>query len=428
MKLRTLLVAIVALAAAGGAGWGGFRIFQTSTATAGPETPVTRVRRGSVAITVSARGTLQGGSPETMTAPQVAQDTLVVTELKKAGDLVQEGDVVARFDTTQQEFNLREAEADLAEAQQRVIQADADNQATDEETRYAVTSARNQVTIAELECERNAIESVNKARMNEISRDQARARLKQADQDLASRKTTGAAAMNIQRAGEARARMMADMARKNIESMTLKARTAGYVNIQSNTFGLMRLMMGMTLPAIQIGDSVRPGMAVAQIFDLKSWEVSAQVSELDRGHLAQGQPVQIAVMALGGKSFSGHVTLIGSSSGSSINPSFDCRMALDQASPELRPGMSSEVVITAQKLDNVLWTPSQALFERDGRPFVYLRTAAGFTPRDVTLVKRSESQAVITGVNEGDSVALSNPTEQNKPAAQDKSAMKALSK
>ena len=33
--------------------------------------------------------------------------------------------------------------------------------------------------------------------------------------------------------------MMADMARKNIESMTLKAKTAGYVNLQSNTFGLM---------------------------------------------------------------------------------------------------------------------------------------------------------------------------------------------
>jgi hypothetical protein len=90
--------------------------------------------------------------------------------------------------------------------------------------------------------------------------------------------------------------------------------------------------------------------------------------------------------------------------------------------------MSSNLVITAEKLDNVLWVPSQALFERDGKSFVYVKTATGFAPRDVTLVKRTESQVVLTGVNEGDTVALSNPSEQNKPAAQAQSATKAVSK
>jgi hypothetical protein len=43
-------------------------------------------------------------------------------------------------------------------------------------------------------------------------------------------------------------------------------------------------------------------------------------------------------------------------------------------------------------------------------------------------VKRTESQVVLTGLNEGDTVALSNPSEQNKPAAQPQSAMKAIPK
>jgi hypothetical protein len=90
--------------------------------------------------------------------------------------------------------------------------------------------------------------------------------------------------------------------------------------------------------------------------------------------------------------------------------------------------MSSNLVITAETLDNVLWLPSQALFERDGHSFVYLKTAKGFTPRDVTLVKSSESQAVLTGVNEGDTVALSNPSDQKKPTSQQQSATKAISK
>jgi hypothetical protein len=59
---------------------------------------------------------------------------------------------------------------------------------------------------------------------------------------------------------------------------------------------------------------------------------------------------------------------------------------------------------------------------------VYFKTASGFTPRDVTLVKRSESQAVLNGVNEGDTVALSNPSEEKKPASQQQSAAKAIQK
>jgi hypothetical protein len=210
--------------------------------------------------------------------------------------------------------------------------------------------------------------------------------------------------------------------------MTLKAKTSGYVNLQTNTSGMFMMTQGMMLPIVQIGDTVRPGMAVAQIPDLQNWEVSAKIAEVDRGHLAPGQSVTVAVVALAGKSFPARVTALGNSVGQPWDRRFDCRMVLDQAGPELRPGMSSNLVITAEKLDNVLWVPSQAMFERDGKPFVYRKTPTGFSPHDVTLVKRTESQAVITGVNEGDTVALTNPSEQNKPAQQPQSATKAITK
>jgi len=82
-----------------------------------------------------------------------------------------------------------------------------------------------------------------------------------------------------------------------------------------------------------------------------------------------------------------------------------------------------------ETLDNALWIPSQALFESDGRAFVYLRTPQGFVSRDVQLVRRSESQAVITGIAEGEQVALSNP-DQSKAAKSGDSGgvMKALAK
>jgi hypothetical protein len=182
----------------------------------------------------------------------------------------------------------------------------------------------------------------------------------------------------------------------------------------------------MQLLPFQMGDNVNAGMAVAQIPDLKSWEVSANVGELDRGHLSIGQKVSVKVVALAGQQFSGHVKNIGGTSGTPWDRHFECRIALDEPSRDLRPGMTSNLVITVETLQNVTWLPSQALFESDGRTYVFQQTPKGFMPHDVTLVRRSESQAVIDGLPEGTVVAMSNPDQSNKPSAQQSGAMKAL--
>src|SRR5262249_46346369 len=73
-------------------------------------------------------------------------------------------------------------------------------------------------------------------------------------------------------------------------------------------------------------------------------------------------------------------------------------------------GMTANIVITAETLKNVLWIPAQALFENGGRQFVYVRTPqGGFATQDVKLVRRSESQVVLTGVREGQEIALASP-------------------
>jgi hypothetical protein len=423
-----LIVVALVFATAVVVAFGALRMARTAAASTASETPTTRVKRGSVAIAVSARGNLQGSNAEMLSAPAVAQDSLNVTFLRQPGELVKPGDVVAEFDTTQQEYNLREAESDLAEADQNLAQTEANNAASDEENRYSVEAAKTAVQVAAQDLRRKPVVAALLGRQYEIALEAAQNHLKEAEEDQVNQKTSTAASLAIQKAAQSKARMMADMARKNIENMTLKAKTEGYVSLQQNTFNTFVLTVGMTLPPIQIGDTIRPGMGIAQIPDMKSWEVSAQISELDRGHLVAGQSVAVSVVALAGRTFTGRVKSLGDTSGLPWDRKFDCRMALDQASPELRPGMSSNLVITAETLDNVLWVPSQALFERDGRSFVYLKTANGFTPREATLVKRSESQAVLTGVNEGDVVALSNPSEQKKPASQQQSATKAIQK
>jgi hypothetical protein len=79
-------------------------------------------------------------------------------------------------------------------------------------------------------------------------------------------------------------------------------------------------------------------------------------------------------------------------------------------------------------MDNVLWLPSQALFESDGRSFVYLKHGSGFSPKDVKLVRRSESRVVVEGIPEGQLVALADPDQiKSKPGTGSKgNAMEAI--
>jgi hypothetical protein len=73
--------------------------------------------------------------------------------------------------------------------------------------------------------------------------------------------------------------------------------------------------------------------------------------------------------------------------------------------------MSAIVLMTTDEMHNVLWIPAQALFEEGSRKFVYVRSGKSFVTKDVKLLRRNETRAVIDGVNEGQEIALSNPLE-----------------
>src|SRR3984893_19471251 len=337
---------------------------------------------------------------------------LVLTALRSSGDLVKEGDVVAQFDTTEQEFKLKEADADLAEAEQQVIQAQADSEWKAEEAKYELLQAKAELLQAELEARRNPLLASITARQNTLAVKAARDKLRQLEHDVPNRKANSTAGIAIQEAARNKAKVQGETARRNIESMTLKAHRAGYVSVQNLSGGMF--FGGMKQPTLQVGDTVRPGMPVAQIPDLSNWEAVARIGELDRGHLAEGQKADISVIAVPEKHYTGRLKVIGGTAGAPWDRRFDCKISIDNPTPELRPGMTAQIVLTTDTMRNVWWVPSQAVFESDGRSFVYLRSGSSFVPADIKVVRRSESQVVLTGLKAGAVVAMANPDQQSK--------------
>jgi Barrel-sandwich domain of CusB or HlyD membrane-fusion len=80
----------------------------------------------------------------------------------------------------------------------------------------------------------------------------------------------------------------------------------------------------------------------------------------------------------------------------------------------LRPGLLTDVEIIVERVPNAIHIPLQAVFEKDGKPIVYVKTGSRFDERPVKPLKRSESVLVIAeGVSPGEQVALSDPNKKN---------------
>lgn len=410
MSKRSIFAVLAILVAVGAAGVAVWKLKPTVVSASAPAVPVTAVRRGDVSFTITAKGELIGGNTQMLTAPMTGGQPTAITFLRQNGELIQAGDRIVQFDTTEQEFRLREAEADLAEAEQQILQAKAEAEAKEEETRYTLMQAEADVKIAEMELARAEVQPKLVVQQNQLALANLKDKLAKIQAAFKNRMEAASKGIAIQEAAFSKAKVKAETARRNIENMTLTAKSAGYVAIQGNDDGNLR--WGMYLPPYQVGDIARPGKAVAQIPDLSNWEATARIGELDRGHIAEGQAASLDVVALPGTKLNGKIKTVGGTAGPPWDRHFDCRVRLENPSKDLRPGMTVRLEIVTGRLQNVPWIPAQALFESDGRKFVYVRNASGgFSPVDVELVRRSESQVVIKGLNENQVVAMADPNQ-----------------
>ena len=87
------------------------------------------------------------------------------------------------------------------------------------------------------------------------------------------------------------------------------------------------------------------------------------------------------------------------------------RQGLDLEQPDagMRAGSSLRVVIDGGEIAGALHVPRQGVFEKNGKNFVFLQIGDRFDRRDVKVVNRTESRAVVSGLNEGDVIALIDP-------------------
>jgi len=167
----------------------------------------------------------------------------------------------------------------------------------------------------------------------------------------------------------------------------------------------------VTYIAVRVGENVVPGIQNATgsflmtISDMSVVTSEVMVDETDIVNVRPGQPAQVSIDAIPGKTFPGHVTQVGTqavlrTSGLTSTQSttsnqeakdFKVVVTLDSPPADLRPGLSATAKITTASKQNIVAIPIQALAIRTEKELQDAAKQAGSNQTQVALAASAPS-------------------------------------
>jgi len=385
------------------------------------DVPTAKVEKGDVQVKVTATGELKSLETRILAAPPVAGGTLQIVELVHTGTSVHSGDVVLRFDPSEQEYNLAQNRNDLAQAEEEIKKAQADAAVQVSSDKLALLKDKFAVRRAELDVSKNELVSEIDGKKNLLALDEAKRALAQLEQDIKSHAAANEASIALSEEKKNKARLAMEQAQDNIQKMTVRSSIDGLIVIHPNRDSTGGVFFdGMTLPDYQVGDQARPGSPIAEVFDISKLEVSVQAKETDRSMLSAEQTAEVHMNALPEEPFAATVKNIAGTSAHEFwddnqQRSFEVTLLINHPDQRLRPGYATRVTILGNAMKDVLSVPSEAIFDSGGKRVVYVKKGGAFDQQEVKVKAFTEGRAVVEGLALGSEVALVNPEKRGGP-------------
>lgn len=325
----------------------------------GASGPVTdMVTEGTFTTTVEAKGQLKPIS-SSVVSPSV--DGTVDSINVQAGQSVNEGDVLMTIKNNELDRNVAEAQRAVTAAQEDLANAQKAAAATQATPTTDADGASAAAGVSAASADTNAVSAAQRSLAS------AQANLDQANAKAASRTVTAPSSGSIV---ELNAKVGATV-------------TGGMIMGESDTSG---------------------GKQCMQIADLSKMKVTVQVGEKDIAKIAVGQSANVTYPAFPDIVSQGTVTAIASVANSDSNYSggsvtFNVDILIDAPDSRLKPGMTAEVSVVTEQLDNVVMVPTMALMTEDGEHY-YVNVATDDEGKQtrrvkVTVVTQNDNEAVV---------------------------------
>jgi HlyD family secretion protein len=371
--------------------------------------PTAEVKLGEFTDTLRFRGEVKAQRSLSVTAPAEAGE-LQVVKIVSDGSQVKKGDTIVEFDGTKTEQDLAQYRSALKSAQAEIDEARAQARLTEEQDLTAVMKARFDVETARLDVSKQEIVSKIEAEEAKLKLANAEQKLREAEQKQKSDRAVAQATIQSKIQASRKALYDVQRAERALSRMKLLAPADGIIS-------LAQLWRPEGQAAFKPGDRAWPGAPIGELPDASTLRVSARVDETDRGRLQIGQPITVLLDAIPDRQFTGHIEQISTiasadfTGGWPFPRNFDLEAVLDQADGRIRPGMTAQMIVILQRVQDAITIPVQATFQKSGRTVAYVVNGSRFEERVINAGQRSADQVLVTrGLRAGERVALKDPT------------------
>lgn len=325
----------------------------------GASGPVTdMVTEGTFTTTVEAKGQLKPIS-SSVVSPSV--DGTVDSINVQAGQSVSEGDVLMTIKNDELDRNVAEAQRAVAAAQEDLTNAQKAVAVAQATPTTDVDGASAAAGVSDASADTNAVSAAQRSLAS------TQANLDQANAKAASRTVTAPSSGSIV---ELNAKVGATV-------------TGGMIMGESDTSG---------------------GKQCMQIADLSKMKVTVQVVEKDIAKIAVGQSANVTYPAFPDIVSQGTVTAIASVANSDAangggSVTFNVDILIEAPDARLKPGMTAEVSVVTEQLDDVVMVPTMALMTEDGEHY-YVNVATDDEGKQtrrvkVTVVTQNDNETVV---------------------------------
>jgi len=402
----------------------------------------TKASRVSLAVTVVARGEL-ASSKNIEVANEVEGQTTLIRILPE-GARVRKGDIVCELDSSVLRDNLANQAITTSSAQARLDSARTTREVAEIAVKeylegtylQSVQAARSDMVLAESELARAtdryqwtermvAIKYVSDSQKLTDAQTKMKARMDidravtsmRVLQNYTGRKTAISLEAEVEKARVGELAQQAIYERELAKQKKLESQIAKCL-MRAPDDGMVVYAKdpnprpGATAPTIMEGATIRERQRIFTLPDVSRMRVNAKVSEADIAKVVVGQRARVRVDGLPGEAMLGFVSLVqmlpdstgGMDTGVKV---YTVRISIDFPPAGLMPGMSAQVEVLVDRVDDALVVPMRTIVRSLGKDCVLVATAEGTALREIKIgTSNYRLVEVVEGLREGEEVAL----------------------
>ena len=381
--------------------------------------PTVKASRGALQRTIRVTGSITAKKFVGIVAPVMqgpdAGRSLVLIHLAESGTIVKKDQVVAQIDGQAIKDHLADLEAELSQADLEIRRRKAQQDAEMEYVRQRARAARASLEKAQQDARATEVKSALTQELLKLAVEEAQSAHSGAEEQVAMTEERQGLELRILDLGLQRQVRHRDRHKTDFIRFTIHTPMDGLVVMQT-----LRRGHGGDQAQVKVGDELSPGQPFMQVVDLSNMQLDATFNQAESESVRIGQRATVRFDAFPELALHGRVEAVGAMAVGGRRTNYyirkiPVRIMIDGRDPRVIPDLTASADVVVSEEDDRLIVPREAVREAGGKSVVYVKQAGAFTPREVEIGGYSNTHAaVISGIQEGEEVALQPPEPLNR--------------